>query len=513
MPNTRVFDAVHVTNHSAAYWRGNDECDSLQRMYGIAYPDKRLMKMYKKRIQEQKALDHRKTGISQSLFFMHDLSPGSAFFLPHGARVYGRLQHFIRNQYWDRGYSEVVTPNIYNSDLFKISGHYQKYEKDMFWIQSQSGEEFGLKPMNCPGHCLMFRHTNRSHRDLPMRFADFGVLHRNELRGALSGLTRVRRFQQDDAHIFCRIDQVEDEIVGALEFMKYVYDIFGMTYILQRSTRPDKAVGADTPEGIKRWDGAEEALGKALDRFAGKGNWKDNPKDGAFYGPKIDIKVMDCMGRLFQCATVQLDFQLPIRFDLQYKSGEEMKKDDNAKKNKDKKNKQDNVEKKKSSKIFKNLPNEVAEPKRGYARPVMVHRAMLGSVERMMAILMEHFGGKWPLWCSPRQAVIVPLHADYFDYALELRDRFRKCGFFVDADLSNEKFRKKIRTGFNAGYNYQFVVGKDEMENDRVAVRVRGSADDSLRLSVDEMIERMQKEVRSHAKSPELLKRLKEQEE
>ena len=338
------------------------------------------------------------------------------------------------------------------------------------------------------------------------------VLHRNELRGALSGLTRVRRFQQDDAHIFCRVDQVEEEIVGALEFMKYVYDIFGMTYILQRSTRPDKAVGADTPDGLARWDRAEAALGAALDRFAGKGNWKDNPKDGAFYGPKIDIKVMDCMGRLFQCATVQLDFQLPIRFDLQYRTGETNFKDqkEKKKKNKDKKKSKDEN---KPSKIFKNLPNEVPEPKAGFARPVMVHRAMLGSVERMMAILIEHFGGKWPMWCSPRQAIIIPLHADYNEYALELQDRFRKCGFFVDADLSNEKFRKKIKMGLLAGYNYQLIVGKEEMEKDSVAVRVRGSKDDSLRLSADEMIKRMQDEVNSHAKSPELIARLKEQEE
>jgi threonyl-tRNA synthetase len=453
-----------------------------------------------------------------------------------------------------RGYCEVVSPNIYNSDLFKISGHYQKYEKDMFWIQSQSGEEFGLKPMNCPGHCLMFRHTNRSHRDLPIRFADFGVLHRNEIRGALSGLTRVRRFQQDDAHIFCRVDQVEDEIVGALDFMKYVYDIFGMKYVLQRSTRPDKAVGADTEDGIARWDRAEEALAKALDRFAGEGEffffftslslslssllfsylfqryqpntlltflktckisgtWKDNPKDGAFYGPKIDIKVMDCMDRLHQCATVQLDFQLPIRFDLQYRTGEVVVKD-----GKKKTNNKDNKETNKSSstektKIFKNLPNSKPEPEAGFARPVMVHRAMLGSVERMMAILMEHFAGKWPMWCSPRQAVIIPLHKDFNDYAQELQDRFRKHGFFVDADVSKEKFRKKIREGVMKGYNYQLIVGKEEVEAETVAVRMRGSNDDQLRLSVDDMIKRMQKEVTSHEKSPELVQRLKEQEE
>jgi len=505
VPSTKCLSYIKVKSHSATYWRGDDNCDSLQRMYAVSFPEKKLMSAWERNMKERKKNDHRILATSQKLFFFHDLSPGSAFFLPHGARVYSRLMTFIRDQYWMRGYCEVVSPNIFDSRLFKISGHYQKYENDMYWIHDKN-DEFGLKPMNCPGHCLMFRNGQRSHRDLPIRFADFGVLHRNELKGALSGLTRVRRFQQDDAHIFCRADQVREEVVGALQFMKYVYDVFGMEFRLQRSTRPKKAVGADTPEGLKRWDGAEKALGEALDDFAGEGNWTDNPGDGAFYGPKIDIKVVDCMDRLFQCATVQLDFQLPIRFDLTYKAGNAS---EDSKKSADKK--KDSREAAKSKKgIFKNLPNSIAEPAPGLARPVMVHRAMLGSVERMMAILIEHFAGKWPMWCSPRQVCVIPLHEDYYDFALEVYDRLRKFGIFVDADVSSQTYKKKIRTAVKSGYNYQLVVGKEEMENDTVAIRKRGSNAVEKDVKVDDFIKRVRLEVTSHEKSPELIARLAE---
>eukprot|EP00939_MAST-03C_sp_MAST-3C-sp1_P002879 g2879.t1 len=503
VPSTKCLSFAKVTSHSATYWRGDDKCDSLQRMYAISFPDKKLMTVWEKNMKARRANDHRLLGTQQKLFFFHELSPGSSFFLPHGARVYSRLMQFIRNQYWQRGYCEVVSPNIFDSKLFKISGHYEKYENDMYWIHDKN-DEFGLKPMNCPGHCLMFRSCLRSHRDLPIRYADFGVLHRNELKGALSGLTRVRRFQQDDGHIFCRRDQVTDEVLGALEFMKYVYDIFGMKFVLQRSTRPKKAVGADTPEGIDRWNGAEEALSEALDKFAGKGNWSDNPGDGAFYGPKIDIKVQDCMDRIHQCATVQLDFQLPIRFDLSYKAGAVAAEDKKEKKKKSAAGGKKGV--------FKNLPNDVAEPAAGFARPVMVHRAMLGSVERMMAILIEHFAGKWPLWCSPRQVMVIPLHVDHYDFALEVQDRLRKYGFYADADVSKERYQKKLRSAVKGGYNYQLVVGKEEMENDTVAIRVRGSHAVEKDVKIDDFVQRIRAEVDSHKKSPELIARLAEKE-
>jgi threonyl-tRNA synthetase len=360
----------------------------------------------------------------------HDLSPGSAFWLPHGARIYNKLISFIRDQYWKRGYEEIITPNIYNLDLWHKSGHALHYKDAMFCFNVE-GQEWAMKPMNCPGHCLMFGNSIRSYRDLPLRFADFGVLHRNELSGALTGLTRVRRFQQDDAHIYCREDQIESEVLGALNFMKDVYTIFGMTYRLELSTRPKKALG-----DIELWNRAEAALASAMDTFAGKGAWTVNPGDGAFYGPKIDIKVMDAMERIHQCATVQLDFQLPIRFDLQYTTSSQ-------------------------------------EKGKEFERPVMVHRAMLGSVERMFAVLCEHWGGKWPLWLSPRQVMVIPVHAEFNDYCQMVKDKLHDAGFFADVDVSKATFQKKVRSAQIAQYNFQLVVGAEEVKNGSVNIRTR----------------------------------------
>ena len=377
---------------------------------------------------QAKERDHRRIAAKQDLIMFHDLSAGSAFWLPHGARIYNKLIEFIKQNYWTRGYDEIITPNIYNLDLWHQSGHAMHYKDAMFCFEVE-GQEWAMKPMNCPGHCLMFAGQIRSYRDLPIRFADFGVLHRNELSGALSGLTRVRRFQQDDAHIYCREDQIEEEVVGALNFMKDVYDTFGMTYKLELSTRPKKALG-----DIELWNRAEAALATAMNHFIGEGNWRENPEDGAFYGPKIDIKVMDAMERVHQCATIQLDFQLPIRFNLQYTTA-----------NKDKQ----------------------------FDRPVMIHRAMLGSVERMFAVLCEHYGGKWPFWLSPRQVMLVPVHAEFFDYCNEVRQKLHDEGFYADVDLSKNTFQKKVRNAQVAQYNFQLVVGKNEVENGTVNIRTR----------------------------------------
>lgn len=319
--------------------------------------------------------------------------------------------------------------------------------------------------------------------------ADFGVLHRNELKGALTGLTRVRRFQQDDAHIFCRVDQIMDEVIGALEFMKSVYGIMGMRFKLERSTRPKKAIGVDTEDGRKRWDVAEDALAKALDKFAGPGNWRDNPGDGAFYGPKIDIKVYDCMDRVHQCATVQLDFVLPIRFNLQYRSDKSQ--DDGVDK------KANNEADDKKNKIYKEMPNTRAEPDPGMERPVMVHRAMLGSVERMFAILTEHFGGKWPLWLSPRQAIIIPVHEALNEYAESVRDRMNAAGFYVDVDLSGNTLKKMIRSAQVSQYNYIMVVGQDEKANDTLSMRKRDEEEEVRGTKVDDVIAKMKAEVDS----------------
>uniref|UniRef100_A0A7S1VRI6 Probable threonine--tRNA ligase, cytoplasmic n=1 Tax=Grammatophora oceanica TaxID=210454 RepID=A0A7S1VRI6_9STRA len=449
VPHTGKVKAFATTRHSATQWLGDTNNETLQRMYGISFPDKKQLKVWKENQEKAKERDHRRIAQKQELVMFHDLSPGSAFWLPHGTRIYNKLISFIRDHYWKRGYDEIITPNVYNLDLWHQSGHAMHYKDAMFCFDVE-GAEWAMKPMNCPGHCLMFGNSIRSYRDLPLRLADFGVLHRNELSGALTGLTRVRRFQQDDAHIYCREDQIEQEVLGALDFMKAVYDTFGMTYKLELSTRPAKALG-----DMELWDRAEKALANAMNQFIGEGNWRVNPGDGAFYGPKIDIKVMDAMERVHQCATVQLDFQLPIRFNLQYNTGSK-------------------------------------EKGKEFARPVMVHRAMLGSVERMFAVLCEHYGGKWPLWLSPRQVQLIPVHAEFNDYCMEVRDKLHAEGFYVDVDQSKSTFQKKVRNAQIDQFNFQLVVGKQEVANGSVNIRTRDNKVEGEK-KVDEMIAHLKK--------------------
>lgn len=298
--------------NSASYFLGDKDNDSLQRIYGISFPDKKQMAEHKKFLEEAAKRDHRKIGRDQELYFFHELSPGSAMWLPHGTRIYNTLMAFLREQYWKRGYNEVITPNMYNSELWKTSGHWDYYKDDMFTFKVEDRDTFALKPMNCPGHCLMFAHRERSHRELPWRVADFGVLHRNEASGALSGLTRVRRFQQDDAHIFCRPDQIKEEIEDLFDFLHAVYGLLGFTFKMKLSTRPEKYMGK-----LETWNMAEKMLSEALDGFSkspGGTPWELNEGDGAFYGPKIDITISDCLKRDWQCATIQLDFQQPGEF-------------------------------------------------------------------------------------------------------------------------------------------------------------------------------------------------------
>ncbi|XP_074862765.1 threonine--tRNA ligase 2, cytoplasmic isoform X2 [Carettochelys insculpta] len=308
--HTGKIKALKIFKSSATYWEGKADMETLQRIYGISFPDNKMMKEWEKFQEEARNRDHRKIGKEQELFFFHDLSPGSCFFLPRGAFIYNMLMDFIREEYHRRNFTEVVSPNVYNSKLWETSGHWQHYSENMFSFDVEK-ETFALKPMNCPGHCLMFAHRPRSWREMPIRLADFGVLHRNELSGTLSGLTRVRRFQQDDAHIFCTMEQIEEEMKGCLNFLKSVYAVFGFTFQLHLSTRPENFLGE-----IEIWDHAEKQLQNSLDDFGEP--WKLNPGDGAFYGPKIDIKIKDAIGRYHQCATIQLDFQLPIRFNLSY---------------------------------------------------------------------------------------------------------------------------------------------------------------------------------------------------
>lgn len=376
--------------------------------------------------------------------------------LPHGARIYNTIIAFIKEQYWKRDYNEVISPNMYNAELWKTSGHWDYYKDDMFTFGDEK-ETFALKPMNCPGHCLMFAHRERSHRELPWRVADFGVLHRNEASGALSGLTRVRRFQQDDAHIFCREDQIKEEILGLFDFLRAVYGLLGFTFKMKLSTRPDKFMGKR-----ETWDMAEAKLRSALDDFAsGPGGtpWELNEGDGAFYGPKIDITISDCLKRDWQCATIQLDFQLPQNFGLEYMTSEMVAKpkEDAAEAPNAK------PEEPRSKAEAVTADGAVAKKERvikpltpGCARPVMIHRAIAGSFERFTGILIEHFAGKWPFWLSPRQILVIPVGVGFFKYAEEVHQIFKAQHMYVDVDLSGNTLQKKIRTGQLAQYNFIF---------------------------------------------------------
>lgn len=429
IPHTGRIKAFKVLKNSSSYFLGDSANDSLQRVYGISFPDKKLMDAHLKFLKEASERDHRKIGKEQELFFFNDMSPGLAFWLPHGTRIYNALVEFIRAEYRQREYEEVITPNMYNSKLWQTSGHWENYKENMFSFEVEK-ETFGLKPMNCPGHCMVFKSRERSYRELPWRVADFGVIHRNEFSGALSGLTRVRRFQQDDGHIFCRQDQIESEIKGVFDFLQKVYGVFGFKFKMELSTRPEKYVG-----DLETWNNAESKLESSLDEFLGKGKWDLNPGDGAFYGPKIDVMISDALNRWFQCATIQLDFQLPQRFELEYKT----------------------------------------DSKEGVSeRPVMIHRALLGSVERMTAILTEHFMGKWPFWLSPRQILVVPVGVKYFDYAQKLQQILaKKHSFYADVDVSGNTLQKKVRNGQVMKYNFIFIVGEQEEQENGVNIRNR----------------------------------------
>ncbi|KAI9485533.1 MAG: threonyl-tRNA synthetase [Benjaminiella poitrasii] len=404
-------------------------------------------------ISKTNELDHRSIGKTQSLFMIHPVSPGSIFMLPHGTRIVRKLQDFLRKEYAHYGYQEVMTPLIYKKDLWETSGHWQNYMEDMFMVKSGREQDcqhdhdsqvldvdeglFGLKPMNCPGHCLIFDSTPKSYRDLPIRLADFSPLHRNEASGALSGLTRVRRFHQDDAHIFCTEKQITSEITSCLEFVDRVYAAFKFPhYDLTLSTRPESHY-IGTPE---EWNHAEEALSTALNATGRP--WTIKEGDGAFYGPKIDIMVKDSSGKSHQTATIQLDFQLPQRFGLKYVD-----------------------------------ENDEAQT------PVIVHRAILGSIERMMAILIEHTEGKWPFWLSPRQGIVIPVATQFSDYAKKVAESLSlgkdvpsndEQQYFVDVDNSpRDRLNKMIRQAQLQQYNFIFVVGQKEMDEGTVNVRTR----------------------------------------
>lgn len=478
LPHTGKVGAFKITKNSAAYWLGNQENDSLQRVYAITFPDNKGLKKWVKVQKELADKDHRHIGEQQKLFHFSQTSPGCAFFLKHGTRLFNRLVDLMRSEYFYRGFDEVNTPTMFKSKLWKTSGHYYKYKEDMFFLENE-GEEYGIKPMNCPSHCVIFGADLKSYRDLPIRMADFGVLHRNEDSGALTGLTRVRKFHQDDAHIFCRQDQIQEEILAQMKFLKYVYDLLGLTYSFELSTRPKNYVGDK-----KMWKDAERQLKEVLDKVYPE--WALNKGDGAFYGPKIDIKVTDVYNRKHQLATIQLDFNLPIRFNLQYKAeeteklkklnteGEQITQEKKKPKQKEKTEESEDKESNPKNDKFTEEGFKVGgKLKTGFERPLMIHRAILGSLERCIAILCEHYGGKWPFWLSPRQVAVLPVSDKFMDYAHQVQKSLSLAGFYADVNTLNASLNKKIRVSQMAQYNFILVVGEKEQDKGTVTIRVR----------------------------------------
>ena len=447
IPNTKMIKALKLTKMSGAYWRGDAKNKQLTRIYGITFPDKKELNEYLERMEEAKKRDHRRLMGEQQLVMLHEYAPGMPFFLPKGAHIYNQLLAFIREEYHTRGYEEVITPQMFNKKLWETSGHWEHYQDDLFNLDIE-GQTFSLKPMNCPSHCLIFKRDSHSYRELPIRIADFCNLHRNELSGTLTGLTRVRKFSQDDAHIFCAMDQVESEVLGVLQFIKYVWeDVFGFKLTYYLSTRPDDKLGDDA-----LWDKSEGMLKAALEKASIPYEIKEG--DGAFYGPKIDIDLEDALGRKWQCPTCQLDFNLPERFELEY-DGEDGKRH----------------------------------------RPVMIHRAVLGSIERFMAIMIEHYAGKFPLWLSPNQVIILPIADRHNEYCDAIAKEFSGKGLQVHVDTRSESTKKKVRDAQVAKWNYILVIGDKEVESKTVNVRTR---DEEVlgEKKVDKFIFELQEEIK-----------------
>jgi threonyl-tRNA synthetase len=418
------FKLLHT---AGAYWRGDQNRPMLQRIYAASFSSKQELHEYLTQIEEAKKRDHRKLGKELELFIFDPVAPASPFFMPKGALVYNGLVDFMRRIYKIYDYQEVITPQVLDVDLWHTSGHYEKYKENMYFTHIDE-REFALKPMNCPCHMLMFSHHRYSYRDLPLRFADFGRLHRYEKSGVVAGLTRVRTFCQDDAHIFIQMDGIQEEIKTLMEMFFIGYEHFGFKKIkIGLSTRPEMRVGSD-----ETWDTAEAALKAALDA-SGK-EYFVNEGDGAFYGPKIDIQVADALGRYFQLGTIQLDFQLPDRFDLK----------------------------------FQNQSGEME-------RPVVIHRALLGSLERFIGVYLEHVGGAFPFWLAPEQAVIIPIKSElHLDAARRLEKQLKDQGFRVRVDDRNESMGWKTRQAQTGKIPFMLVLGDQEIEAGNVAIRKYG---------------------------------------
>ena len=442
-------NAIKLTACNAAYWRGDSNRETLQRIYGIAFPKKEELDAYLERIEEAKRRDHRKLGKELGLFMMTEEGPGFPFFLPKGMVLKNTLLDYWRQCHKRYGYVEIATPIILNQELWHRSGHWDHY-KDNMYTTVIDGEDYAVKPMNCPGGMLVYKNEPHSYRDLPLRMAELGLVHRHEMSGALHGLFRVRCFTQDDAHIFMTPEQMKDEIKNVVKLFDEIYSTFGLTYQIELSTMPEDHMGDE-----KDWKFAEDTLQAAITEM-GKA-FVINAGDGAFYGPKLDFHLADSLGRTWQCGTIQLDFQMPERFELEY-TGEDGQKH----------------------------------------RPVMIHRALLGSIERFIGVITEHFAGAFPAWLSPVQVKVLPITDRAAGYAKELQEALDARGFRVEVDGRNEKVGKKIREATMEKVPYMLVVGDRDMENGTVSVRHR-SGEDLGAMSLENFIKLLDHEVQTRA--------------
>ena len=446
VPSTGAIRAFKLTSVAGAYWRGDEKNEMLQRIYGTSWPTEEALREHLRLLEEAKKRDHRRLGRELDLFSFHPLAPASPFFHPKGAFVYNELVSYMRRLYLRYGYQEVITPQIFDVELWRRSGHYDHFKENMYFTRIEE-REFGVKPMNCPGHTFIYASKKRSYRDLPLRYADFGRLHRFEKSGVTAGLTRVRSFSQDDAHIFCAPDQIEGEMAALLKMLREVYQTFQFTEMqVKLSTRPDHFIGS-----LEVWGRAEDSLAQSLKKEGIA--YQVNPGDGAFYGPKIDFVVLDALRRGWQLATIQLDFSMPERFDLSY-----------------------------------------VTPGGTEARPVIIHRAILGSIERFMGILIEHCAGALPVWLAPVQVRVMTVTDEQKEYAQKVFEELKALGWRVELDGRNEKLGYKIREAQVEKIPYAVVIGDREVKEQTISPRRRGG--ENLKpMCVKDFVEMLKAEV------------------
>ncbi len=445
---TKRIKAIKLMSIAGAYWRGDENRAMLQRIYGITFEKKKELDAYIERMEEAKKRDHRRLGKELGLFVMHKEGPGFPFFLPKGMVVRNLLEDLWRREHVLRGYGEIKTPIILNEDLWHTSGHWDHYQENMYFTKID-GEDYAIKPMNCPGSMLAYKSGRYSYRDLPLRMGELGLVHRHELAGALHGLFRVRSFTQDDAHIFMTPEQIKDEIKGVMKFVDDIYAIFGFKYNVEVSTRPEKSMGTD-----EEWEHATNSLISALEELGLP--FVINEGDGAFYGPKIDIHLEDAIGRTWQCGTVQLDFQMPQRFELSYIGADNQK-----------------------------------------HAPVIIHRVIFGSIERFIGILIEHYAGKFPVWLAPVQVSVLPISDKYNAYAEKVKEELQAKGIRVDLDQRTEKIGYKIREAQLQKTPYMIIVGEKEVEAKQISVRNRDEGDMGA-MDLDGFVSRVLEEVKSY---------------